>query len=72
MKHYELLRDCARMLQFADDQGGGPVYLTLTHAGPGRFPFAGGTTELLSVNRAGERNYRVPVKRIITAIGKAL
>jgi hypothetical protein len=76
MKHYELLRDCARMLQFADDLGdGSKAYLMLTWPtyGKGRFPFSGHGTELMSVHEAQNViNYRVPVKRIITAIGKAL
>jgi hypothetical protein len=78
VKHYELLRQCAARLQFAADSGESdkPSYLVLTWPAYGkgdRFPFSGYGTEMLSVNEAmGVINYRVPVKRIITAIGKAL
>jgi hypothetical protein len=77
MKHYELLRQCAAMLQFHQADGEAhtrDIHLTLSWPdGFGRFPFLGGSTELLSINaNAGVRNYSVSIKRIITAIGKAL
>jgi hypothetical protein len=77
MKHYDLLRQCAAMLQFHQADGETPtrdIRLTLNWPdGFGRFPFLGGSTELLSINAdGGFRNYSVSIKRIITAIGKAL
>jgi hypothetical protein len=74
MKHYELLRQCAdRLEKQAVGMGStlepGVVLVYPRHLG--RFPFAGGKTEMLN-QMQHQTAYWVPVSRILTALGKAL
>lgn len=72
MKHYELLRECADRLERNAHPGGAESAMVLTHPrGTGKFPFAGGGTELLSQTQDGT-NYWVPVYRILSGLAKAL
>ncbi len=70
MKHYELLRECADRLERHPDQF--MHGMVLNHPrGTGKFPFAGGGTELVSQTQTGT-NYYVPVYRILSGLSKAL
>lgn len=70
MKTYELLRECADRLE--RNSLGQESAMVLTHPiGGGKFPFAGGGTEMLSQTQYGT-NYWVPVHRILSGLAKAL
>jgi hypothetical protein len=72
MKHYELLRECADRLERQPDPSSVEHAMVLVHPRySGKFPFAGGGTELLSVTDTGS-NYWVPVYRILSGLAKAL
>jgi hypothetical protein len=72
MKHYELLRECADRLEKYPDPAAHETAMVLTHPRfAGKFPFAGGGTELLSQTQDGT-NYWVPVHRILSGLAKTL
>ena len=80
MKPHELLRMCADKLQQYSDVNNTLHHIfrnqvpgvMLTHArDTGRFPFAGGGTELLSANQA-HTNYFVPVHRALSYVAQQL
>jgi hypothetical protein len=66
MTSADLLRQCARALENKLDS----ISLSVP-VGAGKFPFLGGKTELLSVNKEW-KNYSVPVKRVLSDIAKSL
>jgi hypothetical protein len=71
MKHYELLRECADRLE-CDPSPTFEHGMVLCHPRfGGKFPFAGGGTELLSTTESGS-NYWVPVYRILSGLAKGL
>lgn len=68
MKPGELLRACAERLEKSQKDPG----MVLVHPRYcGRFPFAGGGTELLSTTESGS-NYWVPVHRILSGVAKMI
>lgn len=80
MKTYGLLRMCADKLEQHADVFN-PLHATLScltpdiiltqPRGTGRFPFAGGGTELLSATQE-HTNYSVPVHRVLSYLAKRL
>ncbi len=71
MKHYELLHECARVLESYPEYA--PMqFLTLIHPhNNGRFPFAGGKTEKLN-ETTETAAYAVPIHQILNKLARAL
>jgi hypothetical protein len=71
MKTWELLRMVADKMERYPDQ---PIiwdHIMHWPVGSGRFPFAGGGTELLSQTQAGV-NYAVPSERILRGLARGI
>lgn len=71
MNTYELLRKCADTLERAEGNPSLQGFVLNQPHYTGRFPFAGGGTELLSATTTGT-NYYVPVYRVLGGLAKAL
>jgi hypothetical protein len=70
MNDYELLRECANILERNLDPYAHGV--TLHHPRfTSKFPFAGSGTELLSKTESGT-NYWVPIHKILSTLAKGL
>lgn len=77
MKSYELLREVADRLERREKEPdsalniGEPAMVLVHPRYSGRFPFAGGGTELLSAVES-HTNYYVPAHRILSGLAKLL
>lgn len=71
MKHFELLRECADRLEKNPEYDTMSGMVLTQPRGTGKFPFAGGGTELLSQTQ-GNSNYWVPLDRILSSLAKGL
>lgn len=71
MKHYELLREVADRLEKNPEYDTMSGMVLTQPRYTGKFPFAGGGSELLSQTYEGS-NYWVPLDRILSSLAKGL